>query len=85
MQCTYFSFFLLLLIYEVVIILFLLCQYGVWSVDWCGKKTNLKQLNIRQQTTKCEKDEGVWILSQGTVIVDILNLESKFVLNLLSH
>ncbi len=28
-----FQFFLLLLIYEVVIILFLLCQYGVWSVD----------------------------------------------------
>ncbi len=32
------------LIYKVVTILFLLCQYGVWSVDWCRKKTNLKQL-----------------------------------------
>ncbi len=71
MQCTYFSFFFFLLIYEVVTILFLLCQYGVWCVDWCGGKTNLKQLNIRQQHNKTWKNEGVWILSQGTVIVRI--------------
>ncbi len=32
MQCTYLSFFLLS-IYEVVMILFLLCQYCLWSVD----------------------------------------------------
>ncbi len=25
-------------------ILFLLCQYGVWSVDWCGGKSNLSKL-----------------------------------------
>ncbi len=27
---------------EVVTILFLLCQYGVWSVDWCGGKRSFK-------------------------------------------
>ncbi len=25
-------------------ILFLLCQYGVWSVDWCGGKSNLSKV-----------------------------------------
>ncbi len=28
---------------------FLLYHYGVWSVDWSGEKSNLKQFNIRQQ------------------------------------
>ncbi len=28
---------------------FVLCHYGVWSVDWCGEKSNLKQFNVRLQ------------------------------------
>ncbi len=47
-------------------ILFLLCQYSVWSIDWCGEKSNLKQFNIKQQHNKMWKNEGVWIFSQGT-------------------
>ncbi len=33
----------------------LLYHYGVWSVDWCGEKSNLKQFNIRQQHNKMWK------------------------------
>ncbi len=33
---------------------FVLCHYGVWSVDWCGKK-KLKQFNIRLQNNKMWK------------------------------
>ncbi len=32
-QCAYLIFFM-----------FLLCHYGVWSVDWCGGESNSKQL-----------------------------------------
>ncbi len=28
---------------------FLLYQYGVWSVDWCGKKIYLKQFNSNKK------------------------------------
>ncbi len=58
--------------HEVETILFLLCQYGVWSVDWSRvAKSNLKQFNIRQQHNKMWKNEGVWIHSQGTVNVSV--------------
>ncbi len=34
---------------------FLLCRYGVWSVDYCEKK---KQFNIRQQHNEMKKMKG---------------------------
>ncbi len=49
-----FSVFYIKYIYEVVTVLFLLCQYGVWSVDWL-KKSNLKQFNMRQHHNKTWK------------------------------
>ncbi len=48
-------------------ICFWFCHYGVWSVDWC-EKVNLKHFNVRQQYKMC-KNEGVWILSQGTLYI----------------
>ncbi len=39
--------------------IFLLYHYSVWSVDWCGKKSNLKQFNIRQQNKTWKKWRGV--------------------------
>ena len=43
-------------------ILFSLCHYGVLSVDWWLQTwQNVKNM------TKCEKCEGVWILSECTV------------------
>ncbi len=56
--------------YEVVTILFLPCQYGVWSVV---KKSNLKRYNIKQQHNKTwKKNYGEWMLSQGTVYIYII-------------
>ncbi len=50
---------------------FLLCHYGVWSVNWCGEKSNLKQFNIRLQQQNVEKNKGVWIILQGTIYIYI--------------
>ncbi len=49
---TYTMYFSFLYIYKAVTVLFLLCHYGVWSVDWCGEKSNLKQYNMRRQHKK---------------------------------
>ncbi len=55
MQCTYFSFFIFNKFAKLSQICFLLCHYGVWSVNWCGEKSNLKQFNIRLQHDKTWK------------------------------
>ncbi len=55
--------------YEVVTILFLPCQYGVWSVV---KKSNLKRFNIKQQHNKTWKKIREWMLLKGTVYICII-------------
>ncbi len=58
-------------------ILFLLCQYGVWSVDWCGKKSYLKRFNIRQQHNKTwKKMKGYEYFRKALYERDVLERQS---------
>ncbi len=56
---------------------------SIWSVDWCGKKTNLKRFNIWQQHNKTWKNCVIHeIHSQGTVyIYKVYFFENSVLLN----
>ncbi len=58
MQCTYFSFFICNKFAKLSQICFLLCHYDVWSVNWCGEKSYLKQFNKAATWQNVKKIKG---------------------------